>query len=87
MNMKWMTTCKETTELASRAMDERLSFGDRMAMRMHLAICKNCRRFSQQLKDMRRLFQTETAANDEVPVLSPEARLRIANELQNRLNT
>ena len=85
--MKWMTTCKETTELASRAMDERLSFGDRMAMRMHLAICKNCRRFTQQLQDMRRLFQTETAANDEVPVLTPEARQRIANELQNRLDT
>ncbi|MBS1146742.1 MAG: putative zinc-finger, partial [Proteobacteria bacterium] len=57
--MKWMTTCKETTELASRAMDERLSFGDRVAMRMHLAICKNCRRFTQQLQDMRRLFRTE----------------------------
>ena len=85
--MKWMTTCKGTTELASRAMDERLSFGDRMAMRMHLAICKNCRRFTQQLQDMRRLFQTETTANDEVPGLPPEARQRIANELQNRLDT
>ena len=85
--MKWMTTCKETAELASRAMDERLSLGDRMAMRMHLAICKNCRRFTQQLQDMRRLFQTETAANDEVPVLTPEARQRIATKLQNKLDS
>jgi len=85
--MKWMTTCKETTELASRAMDERLSFGDRVAIRMHLAICKNCRRFTQQLQDMRRLFRTEATANDDVPVLTPEARQRIANELQNKLDT
>jgi len=84
--MKWITTCKETTELASRAMDERLSFGDRVAMRMHLVICENCRRFMQQLHDMRRLFQTETRADDAVPGLSAEARQRIANELQNKLD-
>lgn len=85
--MKWKTTCKETTELASRAMDERLSFGDRVAMRMHLAICKNCRRFTQQLQDMRRLFRTETAADDDVPGLAPEARQRIASELQDKLDS
>ncbi len=85
--MKWMTTCKETTELASRAMDERLPFGDRVAMRLHLAICTNCRRFTQQLQGMRRLFRSETTANDEMPGLPPEARQRIATELQNRLDT
>ena len=85
--MRWLTTCKETTELVSRAMDERLSFGDWMAMRMHLAICKNCMRFTRQLQDMRRLFQAETTANEDVPALSPEARQRIATELQNKLDT
>ena len=84
--MKWMPTCKETTELASRAMDERLPFGDRVAMRMHLAICKNCMRFTQQLQDMRRLLRSVTAANDDAPGLTPEARQRIANELQNKLD-
>jgi len=85
--MKWMTTCKETTELASRAMDERLPFGERMALRMHLAICTNCARFTRQLHEMRRLFQLETAANDAVPGLPPEARHRIASELQNKLDS
>jgi hypothetical protein len=84
--MKWMTTCKETTELASRAMDERLSFGDRLALRMHLAICENCTRFNQQLQDMRRLFRSETTAGDDDPGLAPEARQRIANELRNKLD-
>lgn len=84
--MKWMTTCKETTELVSRAMDEGLSLGDRIAMKMHLAICTNCRRFSRQLHDMRHLFRLETRANDAAPGLAPEARQRIANELQNRLD-
>jgi hypothetical protein len=85
--MKWMPTCKETTELASRAMDERLPFGDRIAVRMHLAICKNCMRFTRQLREMRRLLRSETAANDDAPGLTPAARQRIASELQSRLDT
>jgi len=84
--MKWMTTCKETTELVSRSMDERQSFADRVAMRLHLAICKNCTRFAQQLLEMRRLFQSETAADDDAPGLAPAARQRIATELQNKLD-
>lgn len=83
--MKWMTTCKETTELASRAMDERLPLSDRLAMRLHLAVCKNCARFAQQLQEMRRQFRTETAGKDEAPGLADEARQRIANELQKKL--
>jgi hypothetical protein len=49
--MKWMPTCKETTALASRAMDERLPLSSRMALRLHLAICENCARFNRQLQE------------------------------------
>ena len=84
--MKWLPTCKETTELASRAMDERLPISDRIAMQMHLAICKNCMRFTRQLQEMRRLFRSETPANDDAPGLTPEARQRIACEVQSRLD-
>jgi len=84
--MKWMATCRETSELASRAMDERLPFADRLAMRMHLAICKNCARFNQQLQDMRRLFRTETTADDDTAGLTPEARQRIETEMQKKLD-
>lgn len=83
--MKWMTTCRETTELASRAMDERLPFGDRIAMRMHLAICRNCTRFAEQLQELRRLLRLETG--DETALgLTDEARQRIATELQKKLD-
>ena len=84
--MKWMTTCKETTELASRAMDERLSFGDRVAMRLHLAICENCTRFTRQLQEMRRLFREETSDDDDAAGLSDPARQRIETELQKKLD-
>ncbi len=85
--MKWIPTCRETTELASRSMDERLPFADRMAMRLHLAICENCARFNRQLQDMRRLFRAETAADDDAQGLAPEARQRIESELQKKLGS
>jgi hypothetical protein len=82
--MKWLPTCRETTALASRAMDARLPFADRMAMRLHLAICENCARFAQQLQEMRRQFRVDTAADDEAAGLAPEARQRIESELQKK---
>jgi len=85
--MKWMTTCREATELASRAMDERLPLSSRMALRLHLAICANCTRFNQQLQEMRRLFRAETAATDDAAGLAPDARQRIASELQKKLGS
>jgi hypothetical protein len=85
--MKWIVTCKETSMLASRAMDERLPFADRLALRMHLAICENCARFNQQLQEMRRLFQAETGADEAIaPGLTPEARHRIKTEMQKKLD-
>ncbi len=85
--MKWMPTCKDATELASRALDERLPLSSRMALRLHLAICDNCARFNLQLQEMRRLFRLETAADDDAPGLAPEARQRIASELQKKLGS
>lgn len=85
--MKWMPTCKETTELASRAMDERLQFADRMAMQFHLALCKNCARFNSQLQEMRHLFRVETGADDAMPGLTSDARQRIEIELQKKLGS
>ncbi len=85
--MKWMVTCKETTELASRTMDEHLQFADRMAMQFHLAICKNCARFNSQLQEMRRLFRVETEADIATPGLTPDARQRIEIELQKKLGS
>ena len=84
--MKWMLTCRDATELASRAMDERLPLSNRMALRLHLAICENCSRFNRQLQEMRRLFRAEAAAEEDgTPGLDPDARQRIASTLQKEL--
>lgn len=85
--MKWTATCKETTELASRAMDETLPFSERVALRLHRAVCKNCARFAHQLHEMRRQFRLETAADNDSPGLPDAARQRIVEELQKKLGS
>jgi hypothetical protein len=68
-------------------MDERLPFADRLALRLHLAICDNCARFNRQLQEMRRLFRDETAADDDAAALAPDARKRIESALHRKLDT
>ena len=47
-------TCKETTRLVSQGLDRELAFGERLALRVHFAICTGCRRTSRQLAFLRR---------------------------------
>jgi len=48
-----MLTCKETSRLISQGLDRRLAFGERLALRVHLAICKGCRNMETQLALLR----------------------------------
>lgn len=48
-----MLSCKETSRLLSQGEDRRLGFGERVALRMHLAICDGCRNASAQFKFLR----------------------------------
>ncbi|TFG83171.1 MAG: zf-HC2 domain-containing protein, partial [Chromatiales bacterium] len=49
-----MDTCREISALVSRAMDTRLPFGERVRVRLHLAICSACRQFSRHMQILRR---------------------------------
>ena len=49
-----LLTCKETTRLVSQGLDRELAFGERVALRLHLAICLGCRRAGSQMRLLRR---------------------------------
>jgi len=49
-----MLTCKEVSRLVSQGLDRRLGFGERLAVRVHLAICDGCTNFSRQLAFLRK---------------------------------
>ena len=48
-----LLSCKETTRLLSQGEDRSLGFGKRVALRVHLAICKGCRNVNAQFRFLR----------------------------------
>lgn len=50
-----MLSCHESTRLLSQAQERRLTFGERAALRVHLAMCVGCRNFSRQVDILRRV--------------------------------
>jgi putative zinc finger protein len=45
-----MPSCEEASRLVSEAKDRPLSAGERWKMRFHLAMCRHCGRFEEQLR-------------------------------------
>jgi len=52
-----LLSCKETTRLLSQGEDRRLAFGERVALRVHLAICKGCSNVNTQFRFLRQAVQ------------------------------
>ncbi len=48
-------SCKEAAKLMSQRQDRILTGPEEMALKEHLFVCLNCRRFDQQLDFLRRL--------------------------------
>jgi predicted anti-sigma-YlaC factor YlaD len=84
--MSAITSCREASRLASRAIDGPLPLGSRIALRMHLAMCRACRAYRRQLGLIDRLVRGRAAAPpaDEDLQLSDEARKRISEALRRR---
>ncbi len=45
-----MLSCKDITDLLTEYLEGEMSLGDRMRIRMHLAMCGHCRTYVTQLK-------------------------------------
>ena len=60
-----LLSCKETTRLLSQGEDRKLAFGERVALRVHLAICNGCRNAGDQFRFLRQavraLSESDTA--------------------------
>ena len=81
-----MLSCKDVSYLVSESLDRKLSFWQRLQVRLHLLMCRFCSRFRKQtlfLRDAAHHYllaveDTEAAS----PGLSPEARERINQSLK-----
>jgi len=59
-----LLSCKETSRLLSQGEDRKLAFGERLALRLHLAICDGCRNLTKQFKFLR--SAVKNTSQDEV---------------------
>ena len=61
-------SCREASRLISQGMDRRLSFAEKIALRLHLGICDACTRFGRQVEFIRRALKIYPGPDD------PESR-------------
>lgn len=75
-----MLTCKHASQLISQSLDRRLTMRERWSLKLHLLICRFCRRFSDQLMQLKLEVRQQIIAveNDENMKLSQSARKKIA---------
>ena len=78
--MGLMKNCKQTSLLVTQSMDRRLTWSERLGMRIHLAMCDNCARFVKQMRLIREMLDSEDDAVQ--PGLPEERRERIARKLK-----
>ncbi len=72
-----MLTCKELTELVTDYAEGNLSFVERLRFRMHIGMCRDCRRYVRQVK-------ATAAALGELP--APELSPGLEQELLRRFD-
>jgi hypothetical protein len=53
-----MLSCKQASQLISQSLDRSLTLRERIALKLHLIICKYCKRFSQQVHTLRNAMRT-----------------------------
>jgi predicted anti-sigma-YlaC factor YlaD len=80
-----MLNCKDASHLISQRLDRPLGRRERWGLRMHLLMCRYCRRFSRQLGLIHlalRKLGRESEQTEEGAELSAEARERIGKALR-----
>ena len=75
-------SCKEAIRLQSEALDRPLSRMQRGGLRIHLAMCRWCSRYGEQIKFLRTAAQRCDRDHDAKQAMPPEARERIKQRLQ-----
>lgn len=80
----FMPTCGQVSRLQSDALGRPLSVPKRLGMRLHLLVCKWCRRYGTQIRFLHQaVHEHPHDAGDATPrPLSPESRERLKRSLR-----
>ena len=79
-----LPTCRQVSRLQSDLLDQPLSLPKRFGLRLHLLVCKWCRRYGKQIRFLRQaVHERPDELSQATPqTLSPEARERLKNSLR-----
>lgn len=79
-----MPSCRDVAAWVSEGMDHRLPPGKRLSLRLHLLVCKLCRRYERQLRLLREgaARYGKPEENPVAPSLSAAARQRLQSKLR-----
>ncbi len=77
-------SCREATRLQSEAMDRPLRLRQRIGLRIHLVLCRWCRRYGKQIGFLRSMAHEHEKHGDALPTqsLRSEAKERMKERLK-----
>ncbi len=81
----WMFRCNDVSQKVSMSMDMTLPLHQRVAIRIHLMMCRYCARFFRQLKMLRKLSlhpDGDLPSADATESLSQDVKVRIKNSMK-----
>lgn len=85
-----MLTCKETSYLASKKLDEKLTSKERIGFWLHIGMCRLCRRYATDIEKLHGLMhkagKSGLALMPESVKLSEQSRERIKQVLDKALH-
>ena len=79
-----MLSCKNASQLISQSLDGSLTMRERFALKLHLLICKYCKRFSQHMQTIRVALKLATRAiqNDDTIKMPSETKKRLMQSIE-----
>ena len=77
-------SCREATRLQSEAMDRPLRLRQRIGLRIHVILCRWCRRYGRQIGFLRSMAHEHEKHEETLPAqtLRPEAKARMKERLK-----
>lgn len=77
--------CEGSARLTSEGFDRNLTIFERIAIRMHNAMCKKSRRLAHQLRKLNEALKNNNRVEPSPAGLSPEAKQRIQALMEKEL--
>ncbi len=77
-------SCKEASRLQSQALDRKLPFAQRLGLRIHLFLCRWCRRYGKQIRFLHDAAHKhpDQLSEPDPNILTQDARERLKQKLR-----